>query len=261
MTSCLVIGAGGFIGVNMVAYLKNAGFTVQEAFRDTSREDLARTTFDLVFNCAGNSKTWLSERDPLTCLQENVVNLVGDLNGLRFGVWVQISSNTVYATEETQEDSPIMTEKIGTYAFHKLLGEHYTRHLADKWLVLRPTGFFGPGLKKNLLFDLRDNASQIFYTLDSFIDFLPVEMFCGMAAVLAERAVGEVVNIGSGVALSVKEIIEPFSGITIAENARYVDNRKLNLAKLKQHYPGMPSSDKIKSQVMAFLEGDLNEIG
>ncbi|MGY8998881.1 MAG: NAD-dependent epimerase/dehydratase family protein [Rhodospirillales bacterium] len=255
MTSCLVIGAGGFIGVNMVAYLKNAGFIVHEAFRGTSREELARNTYDLVFNCAGNSKTWLSQRDPLKCLQENVIDLVSDLKDLRFGVWVQISSNTVYTTENTQEDVTIVTEEIGTYAFHKLLGEHYTQHLASKWLVLRPTGFFGPGLKKNLLFDLRHNATQIFYTRDSFIDFLPIEIFCEMAKILAERTVHEVVNVGSGIAVSVEKIIKPFSHTTISENARYVDNRKLNLAKLKQYYPKMPSNDKIESQVRAFLVG------
>jgi nucleoside-diphosphate-sugar epimerase len=254
MKSCLVIGANGFLGSNMVVYLNNAGFVVDVADRNTPRQELAKSNFDLIINCAGNSKTWLAERDPVKCLQENVIDLISDLNSLQYGVWVQISSNAVYTGKDTQEDGHISAADISTYAYHKLLGEHYTRKLAHKWLILRPTGFFGPGLKKNLLFDLRANASEIYFTPDSYIDFLPVALFCEMTASLAESAVGEIVNVGSDAALPVGDLINSFAGITVAEGARYVDNRNLDLTKLKQHYSKLPSADEIKNQVMAFLQ-------
>jgi nucleoside-diphosphate-sugar epimerase len=254
MKSCLVIGANGFLGSNMVAYLNKAGFTVDVADRDTPRQELAKTNFELVINCAGNSKTWLAERDPVKCLQENVIDLIGDLNFLHFGMWVQISSNTVYTSEDTQEDGHILATDLSTYAYHKLLGEHYTRKLANNWLILRPTGFFGPGLKKNLLFDLRANSSEIYFTRDSYIDFIPVALFCEMVVSLAESAIGEIVNVGSDAALPVGDLIDAFPSITVAEDARHVDNRSLNLTKLKHHYSILPSADEIRNQVMAFLQ-------
>ena len=64
---CLVIGAGGFIGQNMLRCLESRRLVVTPAYRDTPLEELSASEFDCVFFCAGNSKTYLTNREPVTC--------------------------------------------------------------------------------------------------------------------------------------------------------------------------------------------------
>ncbi len=252
---CLVIGAAGFIGQNMLRCLESRRLVVTAAYRHTSLEELSASEFDCVFFCAGNSKTYLTNREPVTCLNESVAALYDYMTSLTYAKWVLISSSTVYPQERDQkvESAPIPVHEVSLYGAHKLLAERYVAQFAPNWIVLRPTGFFGPGLKKNLLFDVRAGQQDVYLKRESRIDYLPIERFCDIAATLAERVDRDIVNIGSGFCLSVDEILEMRPNEYVFHEERLQDDTALSLDKMRGLCADDLDGDELRRLVRSFV--------
>ncbi len=253
-----MIGAGGFLGRNLLAHLQAMGVDVRGATRESSIESLETTPFASVFFCAGNSKTYLAARAPLSALEDDVIALHRYLTRLTFDKWLQVSSSFVYPARltEKREDAPLPVHELPLYAVHKLLAERYVMALARRWVILRPTGFFGPGLRKNLLFDLRSGSRDIYFQRGSAIDYLPVECFCSIAPRLAEVAENEIVNVGSGHPWRLEDLLglkpKPHDDY-VFHDERLVDDRGLSLRRLR-HYCGPPIGEReLATAMRAFV--------
>lgn len=254
---CLVVGAGGFLGRNLMAHLQAMGADARGATRETSIESLEKVPFASVFFCAGNSKTYLATRAPLGALEDDVIALHRYLTGLRFDKWLHVSSSFVYPSRMTEkrEDAPLPVHELPLYAVHKLLAERYVMALTHRWVILRPTGFFGPGLRKNLLFDLRSGGRDVYFQRGSVIDYLPVERFCSIASCLAEVADNEIVNVGSGYPRPLEDILgmKP-DGSYVFHEERLVDDRGLSLQRLR-HHCGEPIGEReLDAAMRAFVQ-------
>lgn len=205
-----IVGANGFLGKSLIQYLLSCGKTCYPVLRSTNLESLKNIRFSNVIFAAGNSKTYISNKDPLVCLKENVIDLFNILQSLNYNKFIYLSSSVVYSDslKRKSEDAFIDCSLLSTYGMHKYLAEQYVkRYSKGDWLILRPTGFYGEGLKKNLLFDLKGNQNKIYYNLDSMIDYMPVEWFCEQAVLLGKNCSNRIINIGAGVCVQVKEII------------------------------------------------------
>lgn len=257
-TRHLVIGARGFIGSNVVRHLRGCGFQVVEAFRETPLESLTDDVFDVVYFCAGNSRTYLSEREPLACLNENVASLYTYLTALRYKQWVHLSSSIVYPPNapEKREDMPLPIHELSMYGAHKLLSERYVTRFAPRWVIVRPTSFFGPGLKKNLLFDVRAGKRDVFLRRDSVMDYIPIEIFTDILRVLAESAANEIVNVGSGEALTVGEILDMKPNDYIYHNERYHNDEGMSFERLRTYYPTTLTREELREAIRAFLHSE-----
>ena len=121
-----------------------------------------------------------------------------------------VSSITVYPVRlaEKCEHIDLGLNNLSLYGAHKLLAERYVKEFAGSWVIARASGFFGPGLKKNLLYDLKTGQTDIYLQIDSWIDYMPISYFCDALRTLAEAALNEVLNVGSAAALSVRELID-----------------------------------------------------
>lgn len=113
---------------------------------------------DVLINAAGNSKKFLSDKDPLRDFDESVRSVRASLVNFSFGRYVLVSSCDVYpdcsSPLVTDEDKPIDVSRQSAYGFHKYLAEQCVMHGAGQWLITRFGGFVGPGLKKNPIFDI-----------------------------------------------------------------------------------------------------------
>jgi nucleoside-diphosphate-sugar epimerase len=255
MYSAAVIGAGGFIGANLLQHLKTIQIKVVPVYRGTRLESVSKQRFDWVFFCAGNSKTYVTNESPTICLKESVIDLYSYLRGLHYDKFILISSVTVYPSslEKKSENIKISFDDLSLYGAHKLLAEHYVKHYADSWLIARATGFFGPGLKKNLLFDLKNSRTDIYLTKESQIDYMPITYFCEALTALAQSVDKEVVNLGSGCPIGVGDLLRMKPGHFVFHDDRFQDDRQLRFEKLKKIYPVQIPQLKLFRQIKEYI--------
>ncbi|HEY0511548.1 MAG TPA: NAD-dependent epimerase/dehydratase family protein [Thermoanaerobaculia bacterium] len=184
---------------------------------------------DVVINLAGESGAVKSVRDAPTDAQVNVgghLAVLEALRGRRRPVRVVfISSRLVYGvTGPTPVDEAHPARPTSLYGLHKLTVEHYHRlyweHFGIPYTVLRLTNPYGPFqlpdrreygiVNRFILTALRGETITLFGDGSQLRDYLHVSD--AVAAILRTstdgRAAGEILNVGAGVSVSLREMAE-----------------------------------------------------
>jgi UDP-glucose 4-epimerase len=243
--TCLVLGAGGFIGTNLCQGLLHAGAAVRGFGRrpafplalagtrmavgelaDTAALSRALQGVDVVFHLLGGGFPATVEADPVADLRHNAADSIALLAqcrdaGVRQVVFLS-SGGTVYGIPRQLpmgEDHP--TDPVSAYGIHQLLVEKHLGLLAHRHgmrgVVLRVANPFGPfqrpgrgqGLVATLLAQrLAGRKVEIWGDGRVVRDFFHVADLVD-AAVLAAAYHGpeRVLNVGSGIGRSVLEVV------------------------------------------------------
>jgi hypothetical protein len=151
MTSALV-GYTGFVGSNLMRQR-----TFGACFNSKNFKEMTGRAFTEVI-CAGVSAVkWKANKEPeqdlagIRALQEVLSTVSVD----RF---ILISTIDVYPrTADADEDFDCHSLANHAYGTHRLAFEDFCRSRFADCLVVRLPGLFGPGLKKNVIFDLLAN--------------------------------------------------------------------------------------------------------
>ena len=147
MTSAL-IGHTGFIGSNLKLQR-----SFDEFFNSTDIEQIAGRSFDLVVCTGARSAKWQANADP-TSDRDNIECLVTALEHANIKKLVVISTVEVFLNPvDVDEDSPIPTTGLHAYGRNRRWLEQIASARFDA-LIVRLPALYGPGLKKNVLFDL-----------------------------------------------------------------------------------------------------------
>lgn len=230
-----MFGAGGFVGGHVRAALGDQADVVTVPM---SRIDLAATAHteltgllreiapDVVVNCAG-----ATTGDQATLARANVVAVARLLAAVAEVApkarYVQVGSGAEYGRvprgQEIGEDAAC--DPVGHYAQAKLTGTELVRAAAADGLdavVLRVFNVIGPGappgsLPMKLALDLRGDGDLVVGGLELYRDFVDVRDAAAavVAATLAEGPLPPVVNVGSGRATAVHDLVA-----TLVEIAR-----------------------------------------
>ena len=242
--SCLVLGAGGFIGTNLCRALLSRGARVHgygrsRPFADAAEgmlwttgsfaehEDLARLVegSDYVFHLIGGSLPETSNKNPAANISANILGSVNLLevcrqSGVRRVLFVS-SGGTVYGiTGSTPVLETAPTEPISAYGINKLTIEKYLslyRYLYDlDFVVLRLANPYGPfqtahrrqGVIAAMVQKaLCGEALEIWGDGTVVRDFLHVQdVVEAMMAALLYDGRERVFNVGSGTGRSVNDI-------------------------------------------------------
>ena len=144
-----LIGHTGFVGSN----LRQDGFS--DFFNSRNFQRMSGERFDEVV-CAGVSAVkWLANREP-----ENdwaaIKTLIDVLEEAKIGRFTLISTIDVYPQTGLALDEGEKLEDLDNHPYgrHRLLMEQWVRSRYPNHAVVRLPALFGPGLKKNALFDL-----------------------------------------------------------------------------------------------------------
>lgn len=235
----LVLGANGFIGSHVAGFLRRAGHDVGQAAAGPAAQangfillhpehtDYAaifgQQHWDVCINCTGAASVPASWADPARDFQLNTAKVLEMLEGLRKASpqtrFVHISSAAVYGNPEKlpiSEDAP--SRPVSPYGWHKMQAEQICREYVAihgmQTLSLRVFSAFGPGLRKQLFWDVYQKARantrlELFGTGRETRDFIFVEDLAACIELLIHRATfdGRVLNVGSGESIAVKQAI------------------------------------------------------
>lgn len=147
--SSALIGCTGFVG-GFLAGREDFDLLIHRANLDLLR----RQSLDRVV-CAGlPAAKWIANREPKVD-RDNMLLLCETLRTVTARSFVLISTIDVYPrTQDADEVFDCSTAPNHAYGRHRLEFESFVRDCYPHALILRLPALFGPGLRKNVLFDL-----------------------------------------------------------------------------------------------------------
>lgn len=150
MPRSALIGHTGFVGSNLARDGKYDAF-----YNSTNIDDIRGQTFDRVV-CAGvPAVKWWANANPDADLA-NIQRLMACLVAMEAGRFTLISTVDVYGTPSGVDESvDPRTADLHPYGRHRLLLEEWAAGQFNQTQIVRLPALFGPGLKKNVIFDMR----------------------------------------------------------------------------------------------------------
>ena len=243
MNTILITGAAGFIGRYVAQRYSDMGWHVvglgrtrytPEVYMEWGISDWLDTPLgqdsqltldskpDLIVHCAGGSNVGYSLVEPNDDYRMSVGSLQRILEYIRNDApncsLVYLSSAAVYGAAKRlpiREADPVAP--ISVYGTNKLLCEQlvkaYSRHYGVKSAILRLFSVYGPGLRKQILWDACKKAesgvTDFFGTGTETRDFIHVADAVSLiqAAQLVASESSPVCNGGSGTPTRIKELV------------------------------------------------------
>lgn len=148
-----LIGHTGFVGSNLLAQ-----GSYDSLYRSSNIGEIRGKRFSHVV-CAGvQAMKWWANLHPEED-REGIHKLLDPLSEVRAERFTLISTIDVYpAPRDVDEDTPITREGHHAYGLHRVEVEDWVKEHFPSVAILRLPGLFGPGLKKNVIYDmLHDN--------------------------------------------------------------------------------------------------------
>ncbi len=153
MLKTALIGYTGFVGSNIASQSH-----FDDQYNSSNIQDIEGKEYDLVVSAGARAEKWRINQEPEKDLAE-IDGLIEHLKKMKTKKFVLISTVDVYKTTfNVDEDTPIDTDGLHAYGLNRY---HLERFCADNLNshILRLPGLFGPGLKKNVIYDLLNNNS------------------------------------------------------------------------------------------------------
>lgn len=164
-----LIGASGFVGGTL---LRQRGFGAR--YRSTDIADIRGREFDLVVCAGAPAQKWIANRDPAAD-RANLRTLTDALAQVRCRRFVLISTVDVFAEPVgVDEDSPVPTEGLHAYGLHRRELEQFVDARFSDALIVRLPGLVGPGLRKNLIYDLKHDNEVAKFDARAVFQFYPM---------------------------------------------------------------------------------------
>ncbi|MFC4261266.1 NAD-dependent epimerase/dehydratase family protein [Ferruginibacter yonginensis] len=240
----LVIGSKGFIGSHVQQYLHVQGYEVWGAdvvvdytadrylLIDASNEQFkglfGAHQFDACINCGGAASVAASVTQPQRDYYLNVKLVFDVLEAIRTEKptckFIQLSSAAVYGNPTTLPIAEnAAAQPISPYGWHKYQSELLCKEFAQLYQVptiaLRIFSAYGPGLKKQLLWDwfqkarLHDTVA-VFGSGEESRDFIYITDLVAVIALALQKAAfdGSTVNVANGTAWYIKDAAALFFG-------------------------------------------------
>ena len=240
MKKILVLGSEGFIGSQLIRFGLKSDYEVHgvdlldhnpakyhytklSLLSPDFDTFLSKYPFDIIFNCAGSGNVPFSVQMPSSDFELNCQSILFILDAVRKHLpkckYIHVSSAAVYGNSELlpiSELAPI--NPVSPYGYHKWMAEiicrEYTTLYGLKIAIVRPFSVYGPGLQKQLLWDVYQKAKSeanviLFGTGDETRDFIYVEDLVRAMFVIARQKCEsmEIYNVGSGESITVNDII------------------------------------------------------
>ncbi|MGF6776402.1 pyridine nucleotide transhydrogenase [Paraburkholderia sp. GAS334] len=144
-----LIGFSGFVGGTL---LRQASFDA--LYRSSNIDQIDGHTFDTVICAGAPAQKWLANREPVAdCMK--IEGLIAHLDTIHCRTFILISTvDTFRNPVNVDEATPVDEAGLHAYGLHRRLLEKFVERRFPNHLTARLPGLVGPGLRKNVIFDL-----------------------------------------------------------------------------------------------------------
>jgi UDP-glucose 4-epimerase len=214
----LILGSEGFIGSHLVNFFRLRNYDVTGVdFMNASKTDIKyysvkkesvdyakifeSNSFDACINAGGSGSVPFSILEPVKDFTSNVAETASFLDALKVShpgcKYLHISSAAVYGNMgRFPNEASNNLQPISPYGFHKLMSENlckeYSKIFNLQVAIIRPFSVYGPGLKKQLLWDIcekvkKNNRIELFGTGAESRDFVHIEDLCRLFEIILSK--------------------------------------------------------------------------
>jgi nucleoside-diphosphate-sugar epimerase len=211
MTAAL-IGATGFVGSSLRS---QAPF--DELYDSKNIGSIRGRTFDLVVCAGARAEKWKANRDP-DADRAGIERLIDPLREVRATRFVLVSTVDVYPLPvEVDESTPIDPAQASAYGRNRRLLEEFCALRFSAGIVRLP-GLFGPGLKKNAIYDLLHDNQVDEIQPESVYQFYDIRLLWQDIERAARNGIG-LLNVATE-PVSMREIAERCFGRRLASSPK-----------------------------------------
>ena len=145
----------GYTGLVGSTLLRQRAFSA--TYRSTTIQESRGACFDTVVCAAAPAQKWIANQKPAED-EATIRGLIENLSTIQCRWFVLVSTVDVFADPVgVDEDTPVAEAKLAPYGKNRRLLERAVNDLFAECLIVRLPGLVGPGLKKNVIFDLHNN--------------------------------------------------------------------------------------------------------
>jgi nucleoside-diphosphate-sugar epimerase len=204
--NCL-IGYTGFVGGTL---LKQTTF--EHLYRSTNIQDIAGRSFETVVCAGAPAVKWLANKDPANDARV-IDSLIQTLSTVKCKKFILISTVDVFKEPQgVDEASEVVEDSSQAYGYNRRRLEKFVESHFQDYMIVRLPGLVGPGLKKNIIFDLLNSNNVAAINAASEFQFYPmVNLWSDI--LIAARAGLKIIHLTS----------EPISTQTLAGSAFNID--------------------------------------
>lgn len=253
----LVVGSKGFIGSHCVEHFEkknevwgcdiileygNPYYIPIDSVDSEFGAIFRKYQFDVCINCSGAANVPFSLERPFDDFRLNTYNALKLLEAIRLFSpnckFITMSSAAVYGNPRClpiAENS--LTAPVSPYGCHKYITENICKEYSDFWNIktccLRIFSAFGPGLKKQIFWDLYNkfskqdivelwgtgNESRDFIYISDIIDIIELAIFNSSFKC-------DIVNVANGCQVKISDVTSFFQKI-IRNNKKVIFNNKI----------------------------------
>jgi nucleoside-diphosphate-sugar epimerase len=183
--SVAIVGHTGLVGGHLTRLHPDA-----EKFNSKNIEQIRGREFDALFLAGLPAEKWKANKFPEDDLK-NVEHLIDCLKAVRAKKVTLFSTVDVFSEPvQVDENSTPKSAPGQEYGKHRLLFENFIRNHFAEVRIIRLPGLVGEGLKKNLIFDIKNNKPLSGFALESQFQFYPLERLGHDIEVVAAESPG-----------------------------------------------------------------------
>jgi nucleoside-diphosphate-sugar epimerase len=251
MTVAALIGHTGFVGGN----LKAQG-TYDDLYNSSNIASIAGRKYDLIVSAGAPAAKWLANKDPAADLR-SIEKLKYALQQVEADKFVLISSVDVYPNPVgVDEKTPIDYAALQPYGKHRRMLEEFVAARFPGASIIRLPGLFGPGIKKNVVYDfLNENRLDLVHQDGVFQFYDLANLTRDMRTCVDARL--RVVNFATE-PVSTREVAEQVFGRafenTLPPPGPHYDFRTLHAHTFGRRGTYLASRDEVLSSMKRFVE-------
>ena len=229
-----LFGSNGFVANGFKSFFKKKKIKFY-SINKSNYSKYKNTYCDVFFNLNGSSSKLLANKDFLKSFRKNVTSTIKTFNDFKIEKYVYISSCSVYSNlqkkNKTKESSIIDINFLDNYGFLKAICEQIVKRKSKNFLIIRPSGFVGHGLKKNVIFDFL-NKKNLYDNKNSTFNFIDTKHFAEIVFKLSQRKNNEIYNVAAKENIKVSEINNLFFKKSVKFTKSNLKKNEISVSKL-----------------------------